>query len=93
MEKKKLLIVVASIFLVVSSMLTVRAVREHSPSSMLFDANLEAILAPEFLQPGKGNCFDKDQYVFNVNALFLPCDLCVFFFGVPIDPWPDGSCN
>lgn len=93
MEKKKYLIVIAAFFLVISSIITVRAVHEHSSSSMLFDANLEAILSPEFLQPGKGDCFNKDFYRFTTSALFLPCEVCRFYYGVPIDPWSDGTCN
>ncbi|MBO4917827.1 MAG: hypothetical protein J5374_08105 [Bacteroidales bacterium] len=91
MEKKHILIALAAIMLVVGSVLTVRAVRERNQSP-LFKANLEAILGPEFLQPGTGDCFDKDLYIFTTSALFLPCDVCCFYFGVPIDPWPDGNC-
>ena len=82
---------------VASTVLVKLAIRSASGNGVLapilFDANLEAILSPEFLQPGKGDCFNKDFYRFTTSALFLPCEVCRFYYGVPIDPWSDGTCN
>lgn len=90
MKTKSVLFIIAVVLLIVGAILTINTVFRRESSS-LFSSNVEALATPEAYEPGTGECY-KD-YTFSMNAIFLSCGSCRYFYGVPLYYWDTGSCN
>ena len=85
--KKKVVTIIISLFVMGS---LIAAIATANAQKTPFEANVEALSSPDWMDPGTGDCWDSLE--FTLNVLYLQCDACKYFYGLP-NPLTKDTCN